>query len=183
MDLNEITMDEIIMSEMTIRVPTPDDEAAIAVIDAQGLASGHASFRDQTHDWQSFYKSFLTGRALALIAEDDKGIAAWAGVSATSARAVYQGVGEVSIYVADDRQGHGVGHRLLQAMIQQSEEAGYWTLIAQIFPENEASLKLHGSLDFEVLGTRRKLGKMTYGPMEGQWRDVVMMERRSEIVG
>jgi phosphinothricin acetyltransferase len=178
MDLSEITM-----GEMIIREPTPDDEAAIAAIDAQGLASGHASFRDQTHDWQSFQKSFMMGRALALVAQDDKGIAAWAGVSVTSTRAVYQGVGEVSIYVADDRQGFGVGRRLLDAMIQHSEEAGYWTLIAQIFPENEASLKLHAALGFEVLGTRRKLGKMTYGPMAGQWRDVVMMERRSAIVG
>lgn len=178
MDLSEITM-----GEMIIRVPIPDDEAAIAVIDAQGLASGHASFRDQTHDWRSFQKSFMTGRALALIAEDEKGVAAWVGVSVTSTRAVYQGVGEVSIYVANDWQGCGTGRRLLEAMIQHSEEAGYWTLIAQIFPENETSLKLHAALGFEVLGTRRKLGKMTYGPMADQWRDVVMMERRSAIVG
>lgn len=178
-----MVMSKITMGEMIIRVPVPDDEAAIAAIDAQGLASGHASFRDQTHDWRSFHNSFMMGRALALIAEDDKGVMAWAGVSQTSTRAVYQGVGEVSIYVANDRQGCGIGRRLLEAMIQHSEEAGYWTLIAQIFPENETSLKLHSLLGFDVLGTRCRLGKMTYGPMKGQWRDVVMMERRSAIVG
>ena len=131
----------------------------------------------------SFSASFLTGRGLALIAEDRDEIAAWAGVSPTSARAVYQGVGEVSIYVSANRHGHGIGRRLLQDLVLASERAGYWTLAAQAFPENEASRSLHTALGFSVVGTRTKLGKMSYGPFAGRWRDVIMLERRSQSIG
>lgn len=118
-----------------------------------------------------------------MVAEDAAGVAAWAGVSPTSARPVYAGVGEVSIYVAAERHGTGIGRKLLAGLIAASEQAGYWTLVAQIFPENEASLALHAATDFLPVGTRRRLGRMTYGPLEGHWRDVVMLERRSPVTG
>lgn len=171
------------LTDITIRRPEPYDATAIAVIDAEGLTTGHATFRDTPHDWSSFSTSFMTGRGLALIAEDGGAVAAWAGVSPTSIRSVYKGVGEVSIYVSATRQGRGLGRRLLGDLVLGSENAGYWTLVAQIFPENEASLSLHAALGFKVVGTRRKLGKMIHGPLEGCWRDVVMLERRSEVVG
>ncbi len=171
------------LNQLTVRVPEPTDGRAISRIDAEGLATGHASFRDKPHDWDSFSASYLTGRGLALVAEDDNGIAAWVGVSPTSARHVYRGVGEVSIYVSADRKGRGIGHHLLAALIQTTEQKGYWTLVAQIFPENEASLKLHAACGFQTLGTRKKLGQMSYGPHEGKWRDVILLERRSKIVG
>jgi len=170
------------LMDITTRRPDPSDAAAIAEIDHEGLATGHASFRATPHDWSSFSASFLTGRGLALVAEDGGAIAAWAGVSPTSPRPVYQGVGEVSIYVSATRQGSGLGCRLLGDLVLASESAGYWTLVAQIFPENEASLALHAALGFEPVGTRRKLGKMEYGPLEGRWRDVVMLERRSRSI-
>ncbi|MCR9255999.1 MAG: GNAT family N-acetyltransferase [Alphaproteobacteria bacterium] len=171
------------IGRVSLRAPRPEDADAIGAIDAQGLATGHATFRDTPHNWSSFQAGYLTGRGLALVAEDAAGVAAWAGVSPTSARPVYAGVGEVSIYVAAERHGTGIGRKLLAGLIAASEQAGYWTLVAQIFPENEASLALHAATDFLPVGTRRRLGRMTYGPLEGHWRDVVMLERRSPVTG
>ncbi len=171
------------LTKITIRRPEPSDAAGITAIDAQGLATGHATFRDTPHDWDSFSASFLTRRGLALVAEDHGAVAAWAGVRPTSARAVYHGVGEVSIYVSTIRQGRGLGRHLLEDVVLASERAGYWTLVAQIFPENEASLSLHTALGFSVVGSRSKLGKMSYGPFIGRWRDVIMLERRSQSIG
>lgn len=171
------------LTDITLRRPEPSDAAGIAAIDAEGLATGHATFRDTPHDWNSFGASFMTERGLALIAEDSGAVLAWAGVSPTSTRPVYHGVGEVSIYVSAIRRGQGLGHRLLTEIVSASESAGYWTLVAQIFPENEASLSLHAALGFGVVGTRTKLGKMSYGPFKGRWRDAVMLERRSDLIG
>lgn len=169
------------LNQLTLRAPAPSDAQAIAAIDAEGLATGHASFREAAHNWGSFSASFQTDRGLALVAQDGSGLAAWAGISPSSAKHVYRGVGEVSIYVAANRKAQGVGRHLLKALIQAGEQAGYWTLVAQIFPENKASLKLHAACGFQTLGTRQKLGKMSYGPCEGKWRDVIMMERRSGL--
>lgn len=166
------------LTGITIRRPRPSDAAAITQIDADGLATGHATFRETPHDWESFRAGFRTGHGLALVAEEAGIVAAWAGVSPTSVRQVYRGVGEVSIYVAADRQARGLGRRLLETLILESEQNGYWTLVAQIFPENKASLALHATLGFSTVGTRRRLGKMSYGPLKGRWRDVVMLERR-----
>lgn len=171
------------MTDVTFRSPKPADATAITAIDKQGLDTGHATFRDIPHDWDRFRTSFLEGRGFALVAEDSQGIAAWAGVGPTSARKVYEGVGETSIYVSRDRHNLGIGKRLLEELISASEYAGYWTLIAQIFPENKASLGLHASVGFECVGTRQRLGKMEYGPFAGRWRDVVLLERRSRKVG
>ncbi|WP_428527901.1 N-acetyltransferase family protein [Roseibium sp.] len=169
------------MTEILTRFPVPGDATAISAIDAQGLASGHASFREQPHDWSSFQNSFMEGRGLALVAEDNHGVVAWAGVSPTSKRAVYRGVGEVSIYVSPRKQKCGVGRILLDALVIASEQAGFWTLVAQIFPENKSSLSLHAGCGFDVVGTRKRLGQMSYGPCAGDWRDVIMLERHSPL--
>ena len=164
---------------ITLRPPRPADGMEIGAIHAEGLATGHASFRDVPHDWESFQDAF----ALALLAERGGVVLGWAGLSPTSARAVYAGVGEVSTYVAAAAAGQGIGRRLLEGLVRQSEAAGWWTLVAQIFPEHRASLRLHEACGFEVLGRRRRLGRMSHGPMAREWRDVVMMERRSRVAG
>ncbi len=171
------------LTGLATRRPNPSDATRIAAIDAEGLATGHATFRDTPHDWSSFSAIYLAGGALALVAEDGGVVAAWAGVSATSSRPVYRGVGEISVYVSANRQGLGIGRHVLGEMVTASEQAGYWTLVAQIFPENEASLSLHTALGFSVVGIRKKLGKMRHGPFAGRWRDVMMLERRSQSVG
>ncbi|WP_170125543.1 GNAT family N-acetyltransferase [Jannaschia seohaensis] len=171
------------MSSEVIRTPVPEDAAAISEIHAQGLATGHASFSDKPHDWTSFSASYMKGCGLALITEDRNVPAAWAGVASTSTRMTYRGVGEISVYVSNDQRRSGLGRQLLQEMISTSEKAGYWTLVAQVFPENTASLALHSKMGFSVVGRRAMLGLMSYGPCAGQWRDVIMMERRSDLVG
>jgi phosphinothricin acetyltransferase len=107
----------------------------------------------------------------------------WAALGPVSSRCVYAGVGEVSVYVAPSYQRRGIGRSLLAALIAQSEQRGYWTLQAGIFPENASSVALHQALGFQALGLRRRLGRMSFGPLAGQWRDVLHVERRSQCVG
>ena len=104
-------------------------------------------------------------------------------MSSVSGRCVYGGVAEVSVYVGTAAQGLGVGRYLLGELLRRSEEAGLWTLQAGIFPENVASVALHRELGFRVVGIRERLGRMAYGPLAGQWRDVLLMERRSALAG
>ncbi|MEM9348669.1 MAG: N-acetyltransferase family protein [Pseudomonadota bacterium] len=165
------------------RAPLLDDAEAIRTITADGLASGHASFRQEPHDLSAFRSAFVAPPGISRVALCDDAVVGWVGVSPTSARSVYSGVGEISIYVRADQQGMGVGRALLEAAIDASESAGFWTLVAQIFPENEASLRLHAQGGFAQVGVRRALGKMPYGPLSGHWRDVIMLERRSDKVG
>ncbi len=113
-----------------------------------------------------------------LVARDESGaVLGWAALSPTSARPVYRGVAEVSVYVDPAVARRGIGRALLRALIEQSERAGFWTLTAGIFPENEASIALHTSCGFELVGVRRHIGQM----IDGRWRDVALYERRSTI--
>lgn len=165
---------------VVIRAPAAADGEAIAAIHAEGLATGEASFRDKAYSRDEWFAAY--GRC-ALVAEVNGAVAGWAGVSATSPREVYRGVGEVSIYVGAAWRGRGIGDALLRALVAASEDAGYWTLVAAIFPENRASVRLHERAGFRVLGVRERIGRMTHGPQAGRWRDVVLLERRSARVG
>lgn len=100
-----------------------------------------------------------------------------------SSRAVYAGVVEHSVYVADAARGRGVGRALLEAFNDSAEAHGVWTIQSSIFPENAPSIGLHAEFGFRSIGRRERVAKMTYGPMAGQWRDTVFMERRSAING
>lgn len=159
---------------MILRPPRPADGMEIRAIHAEGLATGHASFRSDPITWEDFHDA----HALALVAEDRGIVVGWSGLAATSTRDTYAGVGEVSTYVGARAVGRGVGRALLSRLVMESEAQGWWTLVAQIFPENRASVALHRACGFRVLGTRERLGRMTHGPMAGAWRDVVMLERR-----
>ncbi len=165
-----------------IRAMREDDGASVFEIYRQGIATGHATFEKAVPpDWAAWFTSRLPhGR---LVAEIEGRVAGWAALSAVSARAVYAGVGEVSVYVADGAHGRGVGRALLGALVEASEAAGMWTLQASIFPENQASVTLHQRFGFRHMGTRRRIAWMSYGPMAGQWRDTVILERRSTTVG
>jgi phosphinothricin acetyltransferase len=91
---------------------------------------------------------------------------------------VYAGVAEVSIYITEAARGQGVGKALLQALVKESEYQSIWMLQTGIFPENVASIALHKSCGFREVGRRERLGQM-----DGVWRDVLLMERRSKVVG
>jgi L-amino acid N-acyltransferase YncA len=168
-------------SAVTIRSMGEDDWPAVQGIYREGIATGHATFEAEVPDWERFTRSRLP--AHRLVAEAPGGaILGWAAVSAVSARPVYAGVVEHSLYVAAAARGRGIGAALLRALAESTERGGIWTIQASVFPENQASLKLHLANGFAVVGRRNRIARMSYGPSEGQWRDTVLIERRSPVV-
>jgi L-amino acid N-acyltransferase YncA len=153
------------------------DWPAVAEIYRQGIATGDATFETTVPTWEEWDASRHS--AARLVAEGPRGIEGFAAVSTVSKRPVYAGVAEVMVYVAEDARGRGVGGRLLQALVEATEAAGIWTLQAGIFPENRASIAVHEKAGFRVVGVRERLGRFR----DGRWRDVVLMERRSAVVG
>lgn len=161
---------------ISIRPLEPADYPAVQSIYQQGINYGDATFETQVKSWEAW--DTATATAARLVAVDAGEVVGWACLSDVSSRCVYGGVAETSVYVRRDYQGRGVGGRLLTALVEASEQAGYWTLQARIFPENEASIAVHRKLGFEPMGRHRRLGKL-----RGVWRDVDLLERRSEVVG
>jgi phosphinothricin acetyltransferase len=144
----------------------------------EGIASGQATFEAEAPDWVRFDRSRLS--AHRLVAQDSAGaILGWAAISAVSARPAYSGVVEHSIYVSEAARGRRIGSALLRSLIASTEEAGIWTIQASIFPENEPSLKLHLAHGFRIVGRRERIACMPHGPAAGQWRDTVLIERRT----
>ncbi len=152
------------------------DYPAVQAIYQQGIDTGDATFETRIKNWDEW--NAVTARAARLVAVEGEKVIGWASLSDVASRCVYRGVAETSVYVNPDYQGRGVGRHLLQALIDASEAAGYWTLLARIFPENVASIVLHEKLGFESMGTHIKLGKLN-----GFWRDVQLLERRSDVIG
>jgi phosphinothricin acetyltransferase len=161
---------------MQIRPMLPPDWDAVRAIYLEGIATGNATFETAAPEWDRWDASHR--RDCRLVACDDNGVAGFAALSPVSARAVYAGVAEVSVYVAERARGAGVGLSLLRELVRASEAAGVWTLQAGIFPENAASLALHERCGFRVVGRRERIGCR-----DGRWRDVVLMERRSATAG
>ncbi|AUL75253.1 phosphinothricin acetyltransferase [Pseudoalteromonas sp. 13-15] len=161
---------------MIIRSFSENDFLAVQNIYQQGIDTGNATFQTEAKSWQQWNSSMLN--YCRLVAVEDEKVLGWAGLSAVSSREVYSGVAEVSVYVANQAQGKGLGHALLCELINESESNGIWMLQASIFPENINSIALHARNGFRQVGNREKLGKLN-----GVWRNVILMERRSAIVG
>ena len=141
-----------------------------------GIETGNATFETDAPSWEAWDRSHLP--KLRLVALNGSGeVLGWAALSSVSDRCVYGGVAEESVYVAASVRGRGIGQALLERLISDSEDAGVWTIQTGIFPENEASLRLHERVGFRVLGTRERLGRLN-----GVWRDVVFLERRSDKI-
>jgi len=158
-----------------IRAMVEADWPAVEAIFAEGIATGNATFEQQTPTWQSFDAGKLAAPRLVF---DDGEVRGWAVVSPTSSRPAYRGVVENSVYVSASARGRGIGATLLEALIESCEAAGVWTIQSGIFPENEASLALHRAHGFREVGRRERIAQMPYGPHAGRWRDVVFVERR-----
>jgi L-amino acid N-acyltransferase YncA len=160
---------------VSVRELRPEDWPAVRAIYEEGIRGGNATFETQAPSWEEWDAAHS---ALRLVAERDGVVVGWAALSPASSRCCYRGVGEVSVYVAESARGKGVGRELLGDLVERSEQAGYWTLGAGIFPENEASLRLHAGCGFRELGVHERLGELG-----GVFRDVVWLERRSDVIG
>jgi phosphinothricin acetyltransferase len=149
------------------------DWPAIAAIFEEGIRSGNATFETEAPTYAAWDADHIAGHRLVATAGNE--IVGWAALSAYSGRRCYTGVAEDSVYVSASAQGRGVGRALLSAIVRSAERGGIWTLQAGIFPENVASLRLHHGCGFRTVGLRERLGR-TAG---GEWRDVLLLERRS----
>jgi phosphinothricin acetyltransferase len=149
---------------------------SVRAIYLEGIATGHATFETEAPDWPRWDAAHH--RFARLVALAGEHVAGWAALSPVSSRRVYAGVADVSIYVGARHRGKGQGRALLEALIGESEANGVWTLQAGIFPENEASVALHIACGFREVGRRERVAKL-----EGRWRDTVLLERRSKLVG
>ena len=140
----------------------------------EGISTGQATFEAEAPSWEDWDGAHFGG----LVAEEDGEVLGWTALTRYSSRPSYAGVAEESVYVAARARGRGLGRRLLEAQIERSERAGIWTLQAGVFPENRASVALHLRLGFRLVGVRERLGRMA----NGDWRDVLLLERRSEVI-
>jgi len=164
------------VSTVTTRAMTAADAKPVLAIYQAGMDGGNASFEHTAPTWQAFDASKLAAHRLVAVDEQDT-VLGWVAVSAVSSRAVYAGVVEHSVYVDPAARGRGVGRALLHALIAATEAAGIWTIQSGVFPENTASLALHLSCGFRVVGVRERIGR--HISQGNRWRDVVFIERRS----
>jgi L-amino acid N-acyltransferase YncA len=161
---------------VVIGVLTKKDWEKVRAIYVEGIKTGNATFEKSAPEWEKWDAGHLQSCRLVARAGDD--VVGWAALSPVSGRCVYAGVAEVSIYVAERARGRGIGGKLLAALVEASEREGIWTLQGGVFPENAASIALQKRAGFRIVGRREKLGAM-----DGRWRDVVLMERRSKVAG
>ncbi len=164
--------------DFVIAAMTAAHAESVASIFTEGIATGNATFETAAPDWAGFDAAKLTEHRFVALDGDE--VLGWTALSPTSSRPVYRGVCEVALYVTDRARGCGIGRGLLAALIASTEAKGVWTIQAGIFPENVASIGLHEAAGFRRVGVRERIGLMQDGPYAG-WRDVVLLERRSQI--
>jgi phosphinothricin acetyltransferase len=164
------------ISALAIEQMRPGDWAPVQAIYLEGIATGQATFETDAPSWEEWDAAHL--RFARLVARDGRTISGWAALSPVARRQVYAGVAEVSVYVAANHRNAGVGRALLDALIAESEGNGIWTLQAAVFPENAATIALHLRCGFREVGRRERIGKLN-----GEWRDTIVLERRSALIG
>ena len=152
------------------------DWELVRAIYLEGIATRNATFETDAPAWERWDASHL--RFGRFVARASQVVAGWGALSPVSSRCCYAGVAEASVYVGAGHRGQGIGEALLRGVIDAAEKHGIWTLQAGIFPENVASLALVRKCGFREVGRRERLGKL-----DGMWRDVLLLERRSNVVG
>jgi L-amino acid N-acyltransferase YncA len=158
---------------LSIRLFKESDWREVSLIYRHGINTANATFETEVPDFQAWIKKFHAH--LLWVAAMDSHVVGWAGLQPVSARKVYEGVTEVTIYIDPQHGGKGIGTELMKHLILESEQAGIWTLYASIFPENTSSIRLHVSNGFREIGYREKIARLN-----GQWRNTVIFERRSK---
>ncbi len=164
------------MTAFLIREMTEADWPDVGRIYQEGVVTNLATYQSEYSSWEEFDTSHL--QVCRLVIADCDRVVGWAMLKPYSSRRVYEGVAEVSIYISENSRGRGVGKTLLMELIRRSEESGFWTLQSGIFTNNTASIRLHESCGFRAVGYRERIGRDRFG----NWRDVVLMERRSKHV-
>jgi L-amino acid N-acyltransferase YncA len=169
--------DRELARETRMRIDPLDvgDWPAVRAIYEAGIATGDATFETAAPDWPAWDAAHLADHRL--VARDGRRVVGWVALAPVSDRCAYAGVAEDSIYIAPEAQGRGVGRALLAAVIASAEGGGIWTIQTGIFPENQASVRLHEACGFRVVGLRERLGRL-----HGRWRDVLLLERRSPAI-
>ena len=162
--------------EFVIEPMRPEDWEQVRAIYEEGIRSGNATFETCAPDWEQWDKAHLP--FCRLVARVAGAVVGWAALSPVSARKAYAGVAEASIYVSEKAQGKGIGTALQEELIRLSEVHGIWTLQGVVFAENTASLALLKKCGFREVGRRERIGQL-----EGRWRDAILLERRSRVVG
>ena len=168
-------------NRVRLRTMVTTDAETILKIYEEGIQTGHATFEAEFPDWPKWDSGDLN--QCRWLAEEEDTVLGWGALTQVSPRKVCSGVAEVSIYVFLNAQNQGIGSILLERLIISSEESGFWALQAQVFPENKISIYVHEKHGFKKSGTLRQLAPMFFGSMAGEWRDQVVMERRSKIAG
>ncbi len=151
------------------------DKEAVLTIYREGIETGLATFETAVPTWEKWDAGHLAG--CRFVARREGQVIGWAALSPVSSRCVYEGVAEVSVYIAAAARGQGLGKALLQTLVSASEHDNFWTLQASLFPENEASLALHQACGFRVVGRRERIAQL-----HGVWRDTLFLERRSAVI-
>lgn len=172
----DIYVKAYVMSEPVIDEMRPGDWEEVKAIYAEGIETRQATFEVEAPSWEAWDAAHLP--CARLVARQQETVAGWAALCPVSRRQAYAGVAEVSVYVAQNQRGMGVGRRLLEALIALSEQNGIWSLQAVMFPENAGSLALHLRCGFREVGRRERIGKL-----DEVWRDTILLERRSQRVG
>lgn len=156
---------------------TQNDWEQVSNIYLEGIQTGKATFQSEIPSWENWNKSHIS--SCRLVARSGNEVLGWTALSATSSRCVYAGVAEVSIYIGQKYREHGIGKMLLESLVNLSEKNGFWTLQSGIIRKNSSSIALHKKCGFREIGIREKVAKMN----NGEWHDVVLMERRSKVIG
>jgi len=164
-----------ITSSVAIEALRPEHWPGVARVYEEGITTGNATFETEVPSWEAWDAAHLPEHRLVALRDGE--VVGWVAVSPVSERCVYGGVVENSAYVAEAARGQGIGLRLLEQLAASTEAAGIWTIQTGIFPENDVSVRVHERAGFEVVGRRKRLGKLA-----GEWRDVLLLERRSEVV-
>jgi L-amino acid N-acyltransferase YncA len=166
------------VNDVLVRPMEAGDAGPVLAIYQAGLDTGQASFEVTAPAWEDFDAGKLPAHRHVAVDAGTAEVLGWAAVIAVSDRCVYAGVVEHSVYVHPGHKRRGIGAALLAALVESTEAAGIWTIQSGVFPENTASLRLHRQAGFRVVGTRERIGRH-----HGQWRDVVLIERRSPVAG
>jgi L-amino acid N-acyltransferase YncA len=171
-----VTTPDAVMVRVAVEPLTPEHAAGVLDVYAEGIATGQATFETDVPSWEDWDRARLPGHRF--VAVDGDRVLGWVAVSPVSPRAAYAGVVEHSVYVAAAARGRGVGAALMTRLVESCDGGGVWTIQSGVFPENVASLALHARFEFRRVGVRERIGRR-----DGRWRDIVLLERRSTVVG